>query len=408
MVFVAAWLGGKAVDILLQALLHRVERLTLPIRLPRLSMPHRPKPAMVPRPTEVRREENGIYAYVNVYDLKRRRCVPARLQVDTGANVSLISEDKLKKLGVKPITKAESTLADGRKMMRDVGYALIECRGKESTATVIFGKGKDSEVLGGATIEGLGIGLNFKGRNAGQQTNYHLPYWFGKCGDPAGYVKAVITSKKPQVAFRRLLCDAWTAKSMDDSEAFTNICLAIQEVREKYWNIVKLRRKDDEEAKRITEEGLGIPRGIAGTASVEGEPAPRDVGQQPTDQATSEELEQCGVPKPFKEFTANDEDAAKAEANKGRLVAIYIGRAKWDLYGRKYSYYALPKNVAEQLVAGKIVKPESQNEDDVYRQLCYREYLKGEGEGYRLQSERLKTDLTWQLLRLKSPKEYIV
>ena len=73
-------------------------------------------------------------------------------RVDTGAFHSLIPEDRLTEIGIKPLHSREYTLADGRRDRRLEGEALFTIPELKETHTcsVIFGP-KDSLCLLGAT-----------------------------------------------------------------------------------------------------------------------------------------------------------------------------------------------------------------------------------------------------------------
>lgn len=80
--------------------------------------------------------------------------------VDSGATHTVVPEDVLKKLGIKPKWEEEFSLADGRIIKRWVGNALYEFEGRESAAPVLFGEKDDSLLLGTFTLEALGLTLD--------------------------------------------------------------------------------------------------------------------------------------------------------------------------------------------------------------------------------------------------------
>lgn len=80
--------------------------------------------------------------------------------VDSGATYTVVPEDILKKLGIKPQGKEEFSLADGRHIAREVGNALYEFQGIERAAPVLFGEKGDSLLLGAFTLEALGLTLD--------------------------------------------------------------------------------------------------------------------------------------------------------------------------------------------------------------------------------------------------------
>ncbi len=80
--------------------------------------------------------------------------------VDSGATYTVVPEDILKELGIKPKWEEEFSLADGRIIKRWVGNALYEFEGRESAAPVLFGEKDDSLLLGTFTLEALGLTLD--------------------------------------------------------------------------------------------------------------------------------------------------------------------------------------------------------------------------------------------------------
>lgn len=83
-----------------------------------------------------------------------------RFLVDSGATFTVVPENTLKKLGIKPIRKEEFVLADGKVISRKVGSALYEYEGIEGAAPVIFGQRGDDLLLGIFTLEALGLSLD--------------------------------------------------------------------------------------------------------------------------------------------------------------------------------------------------------------------------------------------------------
>lgn len=80
--------------------------------------------------------------------------------VDSGAVYSVVSQEKLAKLNIKPHRKQEFTLADGTKIEREIGDAIFELEGLKAASPVVFGKKGDSLLLGVFTLEALGLILD--------------------------------------------------------------------------------------------------------------------------------------------------------------------------------------------------------------------------------------------------------
>lgn len=83
-----------------------------------------------------------------------------RFLVDSGAVYTVAPERLLKKLGIKPHSKRTFTLANGETTERKVGDAIFEYRQRQAASPVIFGKKKDSNLLGTVTLKSLGYILD--------------------------------------------------------------------------------------------------------------------------------------------------------------------------------------------------------------------------------------------------------
>jgi hypothetical protein len=67
----------------------------------------------------------------------------------------------LRRLGIRPLRKKqEFRLADGSTIERRKGVALFTYQDKEGGADVVFGEPGDSNLLGGLTLEALGLSLD--------------------------------------------------------------------------------------------------------------------------------------------------------------------------------------------------------------------------------------------------------
>ncbi len=80
--------------------------------------------------------------------------------VDSGAVYSVVSAEILKKLGIKPMSEKEFTLANGDIIKRKMGGALYSYGEEKGHAPVIFGEKGDSNLLGAVTLESLGLILD--------------------------------------------------------------------------------------------------------------------------------------------------------------------------------------------------------------------------------------------------------
>lgn len=79
------------------------------------------------------------------------------LLVDTGATLSWVPREILQGLGVRPTSRLEFQLADGRVLEREVGSALFTIDGITLAVPVAFAEPGEEPVLGGTTLEALGF-----------------------------------------------------------------------------------------------------------------------------------------------------------------------------------------------------------------------------------------------------------
>jgi len=79
--------------------------------------------------------------------------------VDSGAVYSVVPQNILKKLGIKPTSSQEFILANGELVKKPIGNAYFEYKGKVRAAPVVFGD-KGVFLLGATTIEALGMILD--------------------------------------------------------------------------------------------------------------------------------------------------------------------------------------------------------------------------------------------------------
>ncbi|MEK6851828.1 MAG: hypothetical protein AABY30_04740 [Candidatus Thermoplasmatota archaeon] len=79
-----------------------------------------------------------------------------RVLVATGAGYCMIPREILLELKITPAWRQTFTLADGRPIEREVGYAFIHYGNRHPAAThVIFGEPGDEPVLGAYGLQGL-------------------------------------------------------------------------------------------------------------------------------------------------------------------------------------------------------------------------------------------------------------
>lgn len=77
--------------------------------------------------------------------------------VDTGASYSLFPRSVLEQLGVQPIDQDEFTLADGRKIRRDVAVVSVRLDGRVRPTVCVVGDDGAKPLLGAITLEAFGL-----------------------------------------------------------------------------------------------------------------------------------------------------------------------------------------------------------------------------------------------------------
>lgn len=80
--------------------------------------------------------------------------------VDSGAAYTIIPKPIVSKLGLKPSFRRIFTLADGKKVKRAIGSALIRFGNEEISSPVVLGEKNDSPLLGAITLESFGLALD--------------------------------------------------------------------------------------------------------------------------------------------------------------------------------------------------------------------------------------------------------
>ncbi len=80
--------------------------------------------------------------------------------VDTGASYSSVPADLLQRLGVPVKDQVTFILADGSRILRNVGRTGIRIDGKSEITLVVFGGEDAAPLLGAYTLQGLLLGVD--------------------------------------------------------------------------------------------------------------------------------------------------------------------------------------------------------------------------------------------------------
>ena len=80
--------------------------------------------------------------------------------LDTGAYFSILPAPLLRGIGIEPYQRETFWLANGRSVVRDVGVVMYAAGKHKGAAPVIFGRPKDSALLGVITLEAMGFEID--------------------------------------------------------------------------------------------------------------------------------------------------------------------------------------------------------------------------------------------------------
>ncbi len=86
--------------------------------------------------------------------------VEIEFMVDAGAVYTVIPATSLRSLEITPHSERNFTLADGRQITWPVGNAGFSIGSRQGASVVVFGPDDSPALLGVATLEELGLGLD--------------------------------------------------------------------------------------------------------------------------------------------------------------------------------------------------------------------------------------------------------
>lgn len=96
---------------------------------------------------------------IEVESLERRgtRRLLADVLVDTGSEYTWIPRPILEELGIGAERTQAFAVADGRRVDREVGYALVRAAGSAAPDLVVFAEPDDMSLLGVRALEGMNL-----------------------------------------------------------------------------------------------------------------------------------------------------------------------------------------------------------------------------------------------------------
>jgi predicted aspartyl protease len=77
--------------------------------------------------------------------------------VDTGSEATWVPRSILESLGVTVERQRSFIVADGRRIDRDIGYAIVHAGGTATIDEVVFAEETDFPILGAHSLEGLNL-----------------------------------------------------------------------------------------------------------------------------------------------------------------------------------------------------------------------------------------------------------
>ena len=84
----------------------------------------------------------------------------AEALVDTGSEYTWIPRSALESLAITPRRTQAFVLPDGRRLEREIGYALVRAAGAEAPDLVVFAEPGDLVLLGVHSLEGMNLRID--------------------------------------------------------------------------------------------------------------------------------------------------------------------------------------------------------------------------------------------------------
>lgn len=96
----------------------------------------------------------------NVAERRKSAAIP-KLLVDTGSEYTWIPEAILERIGIRREKKdLEFVMANGARITRSVGFAVVHVAGTFTVDEVVFGEQGDLSLLGARSLEGLNLSVD--------------------------------------------------------------------------------------------------------------------------------------------------------------------------------------------------------------------------------------------------------
>lgn len=103
----------------------------------------------------------GVFNWpVRLESMDGERSLELEAMVDTGASYTIIPGRMLEDLGVEPVDRVDLVLADGRRVLYEMGEARAVVSGRSIPTLVVFGEDNARALLGAYTLEGLRLAVD--------------------------------------------------------------------------------------------------------------------------------------------------------------------------------------------------------------------------------------------------------
>ena len=103
----------------------------------------------------------GVFNWpIQLQSLDGERSLQLDAMVDTGSTYTMVPAGLLRKLGVVPTEKVGMVLADGRRVIHDIGEARAMIDGRSIPTIVVFGEEDADPLIGAYTLEGLRLAVD--------------------------------------------------------------------------------------------------------------------------------------------------------------------------------------------------------------------------------------------------------
>src|SRR5437016_10655330 len=98
------------------------------------------------------------HARVVLHSIDMARKEVCDLLVDTGSTLSWVPEEVAARVGIQATEVRTFRLADGRRVDRPVGEAILEAEGLRGATRIVFARPGDGSLLGTPRPRGIGLG----------------------------------------------------------------------------------------------------------------------------------------------------------------------------------------------------------------------------------------------------------